>query len=148
VYRHRGEREVTVEGNPPRGLWKRLDSKRKVRFRLDRTHPVLYALLNAEGPTSRLFSDAVSLIEQSLPIDSILQVPSKSLEGTVLPEDAVSIEGLVEIARATEQFYIRAGYSREDARNRVLSVDPLVRHHAEILARLQSTGTQGEGSTR
>ncbi len=148
VYRHRGEREVTVEGNPPRGLWKRLDSKRKVRFRLDRTHPVLYALLNGEGPTSRLFSDAVSLIEQSLPIDSILQVPSRSLEGTVLPEDAVSIEGLVEIARATEQFYIRAGYSREDARNRVLSVDPLVRHREEILARLQSTGTQGEGGTR
>jgi hypothetical protein len=148
VYRHRGEREVTIEGNPPRGLWKRLDSKHKVRFRLDRTHPVLYALLNKEGPTSRLFSDAVTLIEQLLPIDSILQVPSKSLEGTVLPEDAVSIDGLVEIARATEQFYISTGYSREDARNRVLSVDPLARHRDEILARLQSTGTQGEGSTR
>lgn len=148
VYRHRGEREVTVEGDPPRGLWKRLDSKRKVRFRLDRTHPLLYALLNAGGPGSRLFSDAVSLIEQSLPIDSILQVPSRSLEGTVLPEDAVSIEGLVEIARATEQFYIRTGYSLEDARNRVLSVDPLVRHREEILARLHSAGTQGEGSPR
>lgn len=148
VYRHRGERDVTVEGSPPRGLWKRLDSKRKVRFRLDRTHPVLYALLNAEGPTGKFFSDAVSLIEQSLPIDSILQVPSKSLEGTVLPEDAVSIEGLVEIARATEQFYVRAGYSREDARNRVLSVDPLVRYREAIIARLKSSDTHREGSTR
>jgi hypothetical protein len=66
----------------------------------------------------------------------------------VLPEDAVSIDGLVEIARATEQFYIRAGYSLEEARNRVLSVDPLVRHRDEILARLQSTSTPGEGSNR
>ena len=148
VYRHRGEREVTVEGNPPRGLWKRLDSKRKVRFRLDKAHPVLYALLNAGGPQSKLFSDAVSLIEQSLPIDSILQVPSKSLEGSVLPEDAVSIDGFVEIARATEQFYIRAGYSLEEARDRVLSVDPLVRHRDEILARLQSTGSLGEDRSR
>jgi hypothetical protein len=148
VYRHRGERDITVEGNPPRGLWKRLDSKRKVRFRLDRIHPVLYALLNSPGPTGKLFSDAVSLIEQSLPIDSILQVPSKSLEGAVLPEDAVTIDGLVEIARATELFYVRAGYSQDDARNRVLSVDPLVRHREEILARLQSAGAQGEDRSR
>jgi hypothetical protein len=109
---------------------------------------VLYTLLNAGGPDSKLFSDAVSLIEQSLPIDSILQVPAKSLEGTVLPEDAVSIDGLVEIARAMELFYMRAGHSRDEARNRVLSVDPLVRHRDEILARLQSTGTPREGSNR
>jgi len=148
VYRHRGEREVTVEGSPPHVLWKRLDDKRKVRFRLDRTHPVLYALLNANGPSGRMFADALSLIEQSVPIYSILQVPSHSLEGSVLPEDSVSIEGLVDIARTTAQFYVRAGYSPTEARDRVLSVDPLIRHREEILARLQAAGNTTEGTSR
>lgn len=137
VYRHRGEREVTVEGHPPRGLWKRLDGKRKVRFRIDRTHPVLYALLNSGCGHSRVLADAVSLIEQALPIDSILQVPSRSLEGSVTPEDALNIDTLVQVVIATEEFYQRAGYSAAEARSRVLSVDPLARHREEILARLQ-----------
>ncbi len=148
VYRHRGERQISAQEDRSRGLWKRLDSKRKIRFRLDRTHPVLYALLNSDGHTSRLLSDAITLIEQSLPIDSILQVPSKSLEGTLSPEDAVSIDSLVEIARATEQFYVSAGYTREEARTRVLSVDPLVRHRDMILARLQIDEKPDKGGSR
>ncbi len=148
VYRHRGERVVTVEGSPPRGLWKRLDGGKTVRFRLDRTHPVLYALLNSGGPSGRMFADALSLIEQSVPIDSILQVPSRSLEGSVLPEDSVGIEGLVDIARATESFYVRAGYSAAEARDRVLAVDPLIRHREAILARLQSVEIPEGGTSK
>jgi hypothetical protein len=148
VYRHRGEREVNIEGNPPRGLWKRLDAKRKVRFRLDRTHPVLYALLNSGGPAGKMFADALTMVEQSVPIDSILQVPSHSLEGTILPEDAVSIAGLVDIARATELFYVRAGYAAAEARDRVLSVDPLIRHREEILAMLQAGTSPTEGPSK
>lgn len=138
VYRHRGEREVTVDGAPPKGVWKRLDFKRKARFRVDRTHPVLYALLNDGCKHGRILADAISIIEQALPIDSILQVPAKSLEGSVSPEDVLDIDSLVEVALATEDFYVRAGYAREDARNRILSVDPLVRHREEILLRLES----------
>jgi hypothetical protein len=149
VYRHRGEREVTAaEGDHPRGLWKRIDAKRKVRFRLDRTHPVLYALLNSGNESGKLFADALSLIEQSVPIDSILQVPSHSLEGAVLPEDSIDIDGLVDIARSTALFYMRAGYSLAEARDRVLSVYPLIRHREEILVRLKAISEPTEGATR
>jgi hypothetical protein len=148
VYRHRGEREVTIEGKPPRGLWLRLDAKRKVRFRLDRSHPVLHALLNFGDPSTKVFADALSLIEQSVPIDSILQVPARSLEGSVLPEDAVGIDGLVAVARATELFYVRAGYTVAEARDRVLAVDPMAPYRVEILARLQAASdSTGRTST-
>jgi len=147
VYRHRGEREVTNEGEPPRGLWRRLEAKRKVRFRVDRTHPVLYSLLNSGDPSAKVFADVLSLIEQSVPIDSILQVPARSLEGTVTPEDEVSIDALVDIARTTELFYVRAGYAAAEARDRVLSVDPMVRYRAEILAKLQDTAEPAEGGS-
>jgi hypothetical protein len=148
VYRHRGERDVSLPGGAARGFWKRLDSKRKVQFRLDRTHPVLYALLNAEGAASRLFADALALIEQSLPIDSILQVPHKSLEDTVSSEESVSVDALVELARSVESFYVRAGVEPDDARHRVLSVEPLVRHRDEILARIDKFASADERDCR
>jgi len=148
VYRHRGTSDVTLGGNPPRAIWMRLDAKRKVRFRLDRTHPVLYALLNSGGPSAQILADVLSLIEQSVPIDSILQVPANSLEGSALPEDLVGIDKLVEIAREAEIFYVRAGYSAAEARDRVLSCDPWIRHREAILARLHAATNPIEGASK
>lgn len=138
VFRHRGEREVTIQGGLPHAVWKREDGKRKVRFRVDRTHPVVYALLNSGCSHARPLADALSIVEQALPIDSILQVPSRSLDGSVAPEDRLDLEALAGVARATEEFYVRTGMSRAEARNRVLSVDPIVRYRQEILARLEA----------
>lgn len=147
VYRRRGERTATANDNPTRSLWKRLDYRRTVRFRLDRAHPVLYSLLNSGGSAADVFRDVLSLIEQSVPIDSILQVPSRSLDGSVLPDDQISVDALVGIARATEQFYVKAGYSFNEARDRVLSVDPLNRHREEILARLRAADGTTTGAS-
>ncbi|MDZ4783399.1 MAG: ATP-binding protein [Planctomycetia bacterium] len=138
VYRVRGERQAPTQNKPERFVWCRQSTRTGVRYKVDRTHPVLKSLLHAGCDHDRLLSEVVTLIESTLPIASMLQEHPKAIDGSVPNEPPLDIEVLVDVLLHTEQHFIRTGMRPEEARKLVLSSEPFVRFKSEILDRVRS----------
>ena len=137
VYRFRGERHAPVNAPPHRFVWKRQESKGAVRYRIDRTHPVVQALLHGGCEHARLLGETLELIERTVPIATMLQDPVKSVEGTALEIDDNVAETFVDLVRHAENFLISAGKSPADARQIVLGAEPFVRFRDVLSDRLK-----------
>lgn len=127
VYRFRGERHAPVNAPPHRFLWKRQESKGAVQYRIDRTHPVVQALLHGGCEHEQLLDEILELIERTVPIATMLQDPVKAVEGAALEIDASTVEHFVDMAIHAERFLISAGKAPADARQIVLGSEPFVR---------------------
>lgn len=141
VYRVRGERQTPSQAKPQHFVWIRQSTRAGVRYRVDRTHPVLKTLLHAGCDHDRLLSDVVALIESTLPIASMLQEPPKSIDGSVLNEPLLDIDSLVDLLFHAEQHFIRTGKTPDEARKLVLSCEPFVRYRAAITDRAKARTT-------
>lgn len=144
VYRVRGERQTPSNGPLEQFVWRRESSRTGIRFRVDRTHPVLRALLHSGCIHDNLMETVVSLIESTVPIAAMLQEPQKAIDGTVSTEPPVELDALVDMLLCIEQHWIRTGKGREDARKLVLSCEPFVRFRDRVLNRLQERTEGGE----
>jgi hypothetical protein len=137
VYRFRGERHAPVNAPPHRFVWKRQESKGAVRYRIDRTHPVVQALLHGGCEHARLLGETLELIERTVPIATMLQDPVKSVEGAALEIDDNVAEKFVDLVRHAENFLISAGKAPADARQIVLGAEPFVRFRDVLSDRLK-----------
>ncbi len=138
VYRVRGERQAPSQSKAEHFVWRRQATRSGVRYSVDRTHPVLRTLLHAACGHDRLLSEAVTLIESTLPIASLLQEPAKTLDGSVHTEPPIDLESLVDMLLHAEQHIIRTGKSPAEARQLVLSCEPFVRFRSEIVDRAKA----------
>jgi hypothetical protein len=127
VYRFRGERHAPVNAPPHRYVWKRQEFKGAVRYRIDRTHPVVQALLHGGCEHAKLFGEILELIERTVPTATMLQDPVKSVEGAALEIDENVVEKFVDMMLHAERFLISAGKAPADARQIVLGAEPFVR---------------------
>lgn len=143
VYRVRGNREAPEDSLPSKPLWKREQRRTGVRYLVDRSHPVLRALLHSGCTHEKLLSEAISLIEGTVPVAAMLQEPARAIDGSVRAEAPADIQTLVNIVIHAEQFYIRTGKSLAEARELVLSCEPLCRFRSEIAAALD-VRTEGD----
>ncbi len=148
VYRFRGERQAPANAPPQRFVWRREETRSGVKYRVDRSHPVIRALLHAGCDHDKVLSRAIELVEETIPIATMLQERSRAIDGSATPP-AVSVESLVELVAVAEQFLIRIGRSPAGAREAVLSAEPFVRYRAPLLRALRHNnppGTLDEGS--
>lgn len=127
VYRFRGERHAPVNAPPHRFVWKRHESRGAVRYRIDRTHPVVQALLHGGCEHAELLGEILELIERTVPVATMLQDPVKSVEGAALEIDEKDAAKFVEMMLHAERFLISAGKTPKDARQIVLGAEPFVR---------------------
>lgn len=127
VYRFRGERHAPVNAPPHRFVWKRQESKGAVRYRIDRTHPVVQALLHGGCEHEKLLGEILELIERTVPVATMLQDPVKSVEGAVVEIDDKAAEQFVDMMLHAERFLISAGRAPAEARQIVLGAEPFVR---------------------
>lgn len=149
VYRYRGERVIPKHGPPERFVWKREASRAGVRYRLDRTHPVLHALLHGGCEHETVLGHVLELVEKTVPVASMLQDPAKTLDGSVEEESTARLDHYVEMLVHAEQFLIRAGRNPVEAREIVLLAEPFVRFREELLQRLdRRPGNNGRAATR
>lgn len=137
VYRFRGERQAPSNAPLQRFVWTREETKTSVRYRVDRSHPVIRALLHASCDHDKLLSRVIELVEETIPIATMLQEKSRAIDGSAEPI-SVSVESLTELVVVAEQFLIRAGRSPAAARESVLSAEPFVRYREPLLRALQS----------
>lgn len=119
---------------PDRFIWRRDSGRAGVRYSIDRTHPVLRALLHTGCNHDSILEQAIQLIERTIPVASMLQEPSKSLDGAVTLDTPDEIAKLAAMVAHAEQFLIRAGIAPAEARSQVLAADPFVRVRTQILA--------------
>jgi hypothetical protein len=132
VYRVRGERQAPSIAPSHHFVWRRVPLGRGVRFRVDRTHPVVRSLLHAGCDHDDLLENVIELLESTLPVSSILQEPARSLDGMPLEVSEDVLAGLVSLARHTEQHLIRIGKPPHEARELVLTSEPFLRHRSRI----------------
>jgi histidine kinase/DNA gyrase B/HSP90-like ATPase len=136
VYRHRGERQAPSDSPPQRFVWKRVSNRTGVRYRIDRTHPVLQSLVHSGCEHDSILEQVLQLIERTLPIASMLQDPARALDGGVDTEIPENLEQYVSLVIHAEQFLIRAGIPPADARNKVLAAEPFARFRDSLIPRL------------
>lgn len=136
VYRHRGERQAPSDPPPQRFVWKRLGSRTGVRYRLDRTHPVLQSLVHSGCDHDSLLEQVLQLIERTVPIASMLQEPARALDGSVDTEIPDNLERYVSLVIHAEQFLIHAGIPPVEARKKVLAAEPFARLRDSLIPRL------------
>jgi hypothetical protein len=127
VYRFRGERHAPVNAPPHRFVWMRQESNGAMRYRIDRTHPVVQALLHGGCEHTKLLGETLELIERTVPIATMLQDPVKSIEGAALEMDEKAAEQFVDMMLHAERFLISAGKTPTDARQIVMGAEPFVR---------------------
>lgn len=137
VYRFRGERHAPVDAPPHRFVWKRNETKGVVRYRIDRTHPVVQALLHGGCEHARLLGEVIELIERTVPIATMLQDPVKSVEGAALEIDEKAAEKFVDMVLHAEHFLVSAGKAPAEARQIVLGAEPFVRFRDMLSELLQ-----------
>lgn len=140
VYRFRGERVAPKKAPAQRFLWRREEVRTGVRYRIDRTHPLVRALLHNGCGHEQLLNQLLGMLEGSLPVASMLQEPAKSLDGSVTGVDSVDAAELVDALVHAEQFFVRAGRPPAEAREAVLSAEPFVHYRKDLLALLDSGG--------
>lgn len=138
VYRFRGERRAPTNAPPERFVWKREESKGTVHYRIDRTHPVVQALLHGGCEHEELLNETLALIERTVPVATMLQDPVKSLEGTPMEIDGKAMEQFVAMILHAERFLISAGKSPADARQVMLRAEPFV-HFRDTLSNMLLT---------
>ena len=136
VFRFRGEQQVPPQATPNRYVWRRENVRGGVRYWVDRSHPVLRSALHCGCPHEKLLDDVIKLVEQTVPIASMLQEPAKAVDGSVDPVSDVDLEAYTVMLLHAEQFLVRAGYSPKEARNKVLSAEPFVRLRDALVTRL------------
>lgn len=136
VYRLRGERQAPEQARDEHFLWRRTPTRTGVRYKLDRTHPMLQSLLNAGCLHDELLRSALALIESSVPIAAMLQEPRKAIDGAITTESPVDIDALVDMLLHAEQYFIRTGRNRIDARRLLLGCEPFTRFRELLVHRL------------
>lgn len=127
VFRYRGERAAPTQGPPERFMWKREETPSGIRFRIDRSHPVIRAILHAGCEHESLLKGAFELVERTVPIAAMLQDPGSAIDGSVEEPDTELLAHMVRLAGHTQAFLIRAGKSPQQARYIVLASEPFVR---------------------
>jgi hypothetical protein len=137
VYRVRGERQVPAGSRQEQFVWRRESVRTGVRYRVDRTHPVMRALLHAGCTHEAILQSALTLIEHTLPIAAILQEPRRAIDGSAGTDAPLAIDLLVDMMLHAEQFFIRTGKSTTESRNLVLLSEPFVRFRDAIVERLR-----------
>ena len=138
VYRFRGEKVAPTHAPPERFVWKREEGRTGVRYGIDRTHPVVQALLHGGCDHGRTLGQVLELVERTLPIASILQDPPRALDGSVEAELPGKLDQYAEMVVHAEQFLIRAGRAPAEAREIVLLAEPFVRFREELRHRLEN----------
>lgn len=135
VYRFRGEQHAPAEAPPHRFVWKRHETKGTVRYRIDRTHPVVQALLHGGCAHSRLLGEILELVERTVPVATMLQDPVKAVDGVADEIDERHAAKFLDMILQAEGFLVSAGKTPKEARQIVLGAEPFVQFR-EVLSQM------------
>ena len=121
VYRHRGAPLGRRTARPAEPVWSQLRQHGKPTFRINRKHPLIAELLENSGEGRQALVDLMRVIEETLPVPLL---PGRQAEEPRLPFDAEADQELAGLAERVYEGLLRAGLTRQAARERLLKIEP------------------------
>jgi hypothetical protein len=128
AYRFHGAKEApeveqSNEDAAHYAFWKQVSGKHEVLFRINRSHPLVEALVQAVS--SKKFADAfLKTFERLLPVAAILQQPSKSTNGLAAEPNDEELKQLVTALQLTIEVLVKTGVPTHEAKETALSCQP------------------------
>ena len=128
AYRFHGEKEAPAvekrdEEAGHQAFWKQISGRNEVHFRINRSHPLVEALV--QSVSSKSFAEAfLHTFERLLPVAAILQQPARSTHGLATEPNEEELEQLATACRLSVEVLVKAGVSRDEAVELVLTSAP------------------------
>ncbi len=128
AYRFHGAKEApeveqSSEIAANHAFWKQVSGKHDVLFRINRSHPLVEALV--QSVENKTFADAfLNSFERLLPIAAILQQPSKSTHGLALEPNDEELKQLITALKLTIEILVKTGVPSDEAKETALSCQP------------------------
>lgn len=137
VYRFRGKIIVREHDNVNRFVWKKTGKRGKVKYQVDRKHPLVERLLDKDPISKKDIGILIRLIESTVPVEQIVITNSENPDAHVgtyhegdygeLPIEKWFIDQI--------RIQLRKGLSKEDAFRLVCTMEPF-NLYPELLARM------------
>ncbi len=128
TYRFHGVRDATEESpgeqdSVHHAFWKQISAKNHVRFRINRSHPLVEALV--QSISNKPFADAfLKAFESLLPVAAILQQPAKSTHGIAVDPTEEDLLQLATALGVVIDVLVKTGLSYDAAKEIALSCQP------------------------
>lgn len=135
IYNFRGDRQAPQAalgaGDANQPFWNQETGKETVRFRINRSHPVVQTLKQSvkDSATAEHF---LRTFERLLPFEAILQDPKRTTNGALPSSSPEEINQMGILAKKAIRVLRNQGHGKEEAERIVLSVEPFSWHAPEI----------------
>jgi hypothetical protein len=139
VFAHRGQARRTVGGSPLVHAWRAEHFPGGIRYRIDRDHPLIRAVITDAGGASEQVLAMLRVLEETVPVQRIWLDTAESKE---TPRTAFAGQEPSEVSAVLNVIYrnlvLRKGMSPALAREQLLGMEPF-NHSPELVAALPDT---------
>jgi hypothetical protein len=135
AYAFRGKVHARTPGRAVTHVWqRRVKRDREVRYTISRTHPLVKRVLDGEAPTRSSIVELLDLVEETLPIVSLMQDAGERPEELTArgPFDGRT-DDVLERLKECHTVFVDSGVSAKDALDRLAGIEPFVQH-PEVVA--------------
>ena len=138
VYRHRGKIELRKYDNVNRFVWKKINKRGKVFYKVDRKHPIVEDLLNNMAESKSYVNTLIKLIEQTVPIEQIVITNSEQPDAHISSFSSDDFEEIPVKKWFLEQIeiWVNKGLSKDEAAKFVLAMEPF-NQYPELISLLE-----------
>jgi hypothetical protein len=140
VYRFHGGKVAPVDDQEEevanhQAFWKQVSGKHDVRFKINRAHPLVEALV--QSVTKKALADAfLHAFERLLPVAAVLQQPARSMHGLALDPSEHELDQIATALKHAVDVLMKTGFAREKAIDIALKCQPFSLYQEELRAHL------------
>jgi hypothetical protein len=143
VYRHRGKAIARSRASETAFVWNREQKSGRIRYRINREHPVVAALINsADAPRARRTA-ALRLIEETVPVPLIAIDHAETPDQQAAPLEGVSAAEVRELVLQMKSQLVATGLDGAELTRVLLGMEPFDRFPEIVAAALD---VQAEGA--
>ena len=136
VFAYRGTVTSNRIGNEITPMWMSLQTRKRHKYSIDRSHPVISDLFKTLGTHRSELNALLFLLEKSLPIEKIWLDVAEASEVPAQDRTLVAAPEVVELAKNFIKSFRKKGLSDLEARKRLKSMDPF-HHYASLIDSLE-----------
>lgn len=124
VYRHRGRTVARQHDRISRFVWKKVDKRGKVKYLVDRDHPIIEAILERNRDAKKDIGELLRIVESTVPIEQIVITNSEAPDSHLGSADSDLSASLKEWFESLVLVHVHRGLSKAEAQKLVLSIEP------------------------
>ena len=144
IYRHRGARIARNPAEQVR-LWERRVQHGQISYAINRDHPLVKAALDGTREEGRRVKALLSIIEQAVPVPTIIMDGAESPEAHARPFSQAPPAVLQAALEQTYQALRSAGLDDDRTKIRLLNTEPFDQFPEAVMALAESTQRQEDG---